>query len=313
MSSPEEESDYEARMSFTEHLGELRTRIIRSGIVLIVSIAACFIFSEQLFNALRQPLEGLENNGMLQLMEELDFTKWWDAPEAPPIEGAPAEGMPPQGTPAVPNPDAPAIETTPSAAPNALRSVTWTTLSPLESLGVMIRIATYFGVLFSFPYLMYQACAFIFPGLLPRERKVAQLVIGACSMLAIIGVAIAYLLVFPLIVPYLLDYVPEGVEIQLRMSETVDFIIKGLLAFALAFQFPMVVLVLVFMGLLSPETLKSNRRLVVVAIAVISAILTPPDPVSMTVMMLPMLLLYEMSVWASYLVVRRKNKAAAKA
>ncbi len=84
----------------------------------------------------------------------------------------------------------------------------------------------------------------------------------------------------------------------------------GLVGFAVAFQFPMAVLILVYMDLLTPATLKEHRKIAIVGIAFASAILTPPDPFSMCIMMFPLVLLYEGSIWVSYLVVRRRKKTA---
>jgi sec-independent protein translocase protein TatC len=96
----------------------------------------------------------------------------------------------------------------------------------------------------------------------------------------------------------------------LRMNETVSFILMALLAFAIAFQFPMVVLILVYLGLLSPDTLKKHRRVAIVGMAIVSALLTPADIFSMIVMLVPLILLYELSIWASYLVLRRQKASA---
>ena len=113
---------------------------------------------------------------------------------------------------------------------------------------------------------------------------------------------------FPLVLPYLLEWTPEWVQIQLRITETLNIIVKLLVGFAIAFQFPMVVLVLVYMGLLTPQSLREYRKFAIVIMALAAAILTPPDVFSMSVMLLPLVILYEASIWASYLVLRRKKK-----
>jgi sec-independent protein translocase protein TatC len=122
---------------------------------------------------------------------------------------------------------------------------------------------------------------------------------------------VAYFGVFPFVLPYLAQFVPEDVNVQLRMNETISMIVLGLLGFGIAFQFPMVVLILVYMGVLTPDTLRQYRKLVIVGLAVVSAMLTPPDPVSMCLMLVPLYLLYEGSIWVSYLVIRSQKKASA--
>ncbi len=268
----------EKRMSFTEHLGELRTRMIHSCIALVVAVIACYIFSDQIFEIIAWPLRPLSQQGVVV----------FDA-DAPTAEG-----------PTVP------------AAPSRSESIEWTVLNPLEYILVKLRIAAYGGVIIALPFILWQICAFIFPGLHENERRVVQILIAGCSILALVGVSVAYIGVFPLVLPYLLEWIPDWVNVQLRLNETLSIIIKGLAGFAVAFQFPMAVLILVYMGLLTPQTLKQYRKVALVGMSVLAAVLTPPDPFSLLVMLLPMAILYESSIWASYLVIWRKNKTAAK-
>jgi len=262
-------------MTFTEHLGELRIRIIRSGIAVIIGFIFCYIFSNQIFIILSRPLTPLKTAGVI--------TEKPETPEAKPGDGTQTPGNkrpPPQ----------------------------WTVLNPLEPFLVKIKLAGYAGVLLAFPYILYQLCAFVFPGLTAKERTMAGYLIFGSSGFGVFGVLIAYFGVFPLVLPYLMAWVPENVTFQLRMSETVSMILLALAGFAVAFQFPMVVLVLVYLGLLSPETLKHYRRPAIIVLAVAAAVLTPPDPISMMIMLIPLLFLYEISIWMSYLVVRKRNK-----
>lgn len=269
--------DDEKRMSFTEHLGELRTRLIRSCMVLGIAVIGCYIISDQLFTLLARPLRPLSQHGILAVDE---------APETGEEEASTAA----------------TAETTQKKD----IEIRWTVLNPLEYIIVKFKIAGYGGAAFAFPFMLWQICAFIFPGLHANERRVIQILIAGCSSLAFIGVAVAYFGVFPFLLPYLLDWIPQWVEVQLRITETLSVIIKGLVGFGIAFQFPMVVLILVYMGLLTPQTLKDYRKFAIVGMAFLSALLTPPDPFSMLVMLFPLVILYESSIWASYLVLRRK-------
>lgn len=259
-------------MTFTEHLSELRVRIIRSGIAVFVAFLVCYAFSDQLFRLLQRPLTPLSTVGILSII----------TPGAKPAEGA-----------------------SPEAPPTGPK---WTVLNPLEPFMVKLKLSGYAALLAALPFIMYQLCAFVFPGLKPGERRVVQVLLFGCAFFALGGVCVAYFGVFPLVLPYLMQWVPPGVEFQLRMNETISQIILGLLGFAVAFQFPMVALVLVYLGLLTPQALKRFRRVAIVAMAVAAALLTPPDPISMTLMLVPMVILYEMSIWMSYLVVRHKRR-----
>lgn len=266
-------SQDEKRMSFTEHLGELRTRIIRSCVVLTVAVISCYIFSNQIFELLAWPLKPLSSHGIIQIEEEQENADGSVEPKK-----------------------------------RSSQDLEWTVLNPLEFIFVKIRIAGYGGLVVALPFILWQICAFIFPGLYANERRVIQIVIAGCSTLGIVGVGVAYFGVFPLVLPYLLEWIPEWVQVQLRLNETLSIIIKGLFGFAIAFQFPMAVLILVYVGLLTPQTLKQYRKMAIIGMAIIAAILTPPDPFSMLVMLLPLALLYESSIWMSYLVIRRKQQ-----
>jgi sec-independent protein translocase protein TatC len=193
------------------------------------------------------------------------------------------------------------------------RGLEWTILNPLEGFVVKFKIAVYAGVLVALPYLLFQVCAFIFPGLLPHERRAALFLLVGCGGLALAGVAVAYWVVFPMLLPYLTSWAPPGVKLQLRMNETVSIILKGLAGFAIAFQFPMIVITLVYIGILHPDVLRKQRRIAVIIMAVVAAVFTPPDPISMLVMMVPLLALYEVSIWASYLVLWRRARQAEEA
>jgi len=265
-------SNDEARMTFTEHLAELRTRIIRSMIAIAVSFAICYALSNYIFNVIAWPLSPLQQAGLLK--------------PGP----APAPGETPHTS-------------TAHQPPNAQ----WTVLNPLEPFLVKLKLAAYASVLLALPFIIYQLCAFVFPGLKPGERKMVQFLLFGCAGFGLLGAGVAYFGVFPLVLPYLMQWVPEGVQFQFRMSETVMQIILGLLGFAVAFQFPMVSLALVYLGLLTPAGLKRYRRLAIVVLAGAAAVLTPPDPISMMIMLIPMMLLYELSIWLSYAVYRRRH------
>jgi sec-independent protein translocase protein TatC len=186
----------------------------------------------------------------------------------------------------------------------------WTYLNFFEPVLVKLKLAGYAGVVISFPYILWQICAFVFPGLKPKEKTAVQILITGGFFLAFTGVAVAYWGVFPVVLNYLPQFAPEGVVGQLRMNENVSLIIKLLLAFALAFQYPMAVLALVYMGLLTTETLKKYRKIAIIISALVGSLLTPPDPGTMCMMMIPLILLYEISIWISYLVVWRRDKSS---
>ena len=282
----------DARMTFTQHLGELRTRLIRSCVAILAGFILCYIFREQIFQVVAYPLSPLTKQGLIVNDTVVNPAGQQDA--TPPVAGQPE---------VKPDSQQPAQET-PVKSP-------WTTFNPMEGFVVQLKLAFYAGLVLALPIVVYQLCAFIFPGLTPSERKVARFLLIGSTVFVIFGVATAYFAVLPMVMPYLSTFVPEGVDVQFRMSETVSLILKGMLGFAIAFQFPMVVMILVYLDLLSPATLRKHRRLAIVLIAVGSAAFTPPDPFSMIAMLLPLAFMYELSIWASVFILRKRQKAEA--
>lgn len=276
----------DARMTFTEHLGELRTRLIRSCAAILVAFILCYIVHEQIFLIVAYPLSSLKNQGLIV-----------DDASSTPAAADPAAAQ------ELPKPDEqkPTKEN-PGKSP-------WTALNPMEPFVVQLKLSLYAGLILALPFVIYQLCAFIFPGLTPSERKVVQFLLIGSTVFVVFGVAVAYFAVFPMVMPYLTTFVPPGVEVQLRMNETVSLILKGMLGFAIAFQFPMVVMVLVYLDLLSPSTLRKYRRAAIVLLAIGSAAFTPPDPFSMMAMLVPLVILYEVSIWASVIILRKRSQA----
>jgi len=266
--------DDEARMTFTAHLGELRTRLIRSCIAAIVGFVVCYAFSNNIIDFLSQPLRDLsvKQNAAVSNGETAPSTEGVDTRE--------------------------------------YGGTTWTVLSPMEPFIVKVKIAGYGGVFVAFPYILFQICAFIFPGLTANERRIVRIMLFGCTILAVCGSAMAYWLIFPYVLPMVIGWVPKFVHVQLRLNETLSVILKGIAGFGLAFQTPMVILVLVYLGILHPTTLKAYRKFAIVGICVVAAIMTPPDPISMVLMALPLYALYELSIWLSYGIVRRRENAA---
>jgi len=263
---PAKTPDGDIRMTFTEHLGELRTRIMVAGTALVISFVVCYAFSTQMYEVVSSPLQPDP--------VEIDAT-----PGETGVEGEVASGP----------------------------EIKWVQLNFIEWFMVKLKLAAYGGILLSSPIIVYQICSFIFPGLKPKERRVVRVALSGSVALGVVGASVAYFFVFPIVLQYLVQLVPPDVETTLRMSENISLLIKGYLAFALAFQFPLVVLVLVYLDLLSPATLREYRKYSIVGIAFMSAMFTPPEPVSMVIMMVPLYLLYEISIWTSYLVVRRRS------
>ncbi len=269
-------------MTFTEHLAELRIRIIRSGVAVLVAMVICYIFSNQIMVGLQKPLTLLQDLGIIVFSSNENTNNSGNSAEK--VENSKEEK-------------------------SSTTKIPFVVLNPFEIVILKFKIAGYGGLILALPYIIWQVCAFVFPGLKPNEKQLVKIILFGCSTLGIIGVIVAYFGVIPLVIPYLLQWIPQDWEVQLRANETISIIVLLLFGFSLAFQFPMIILALVYLDLLSPNTLRKLRKYVIVGLSVVSAILTPPDPISMIIMLLPLVILYEISIWASYLI-RRKPQTA---
>lgn len=158
------------------------------------------------------------------------------------------------------------------------------------------KFACFLAVMISIPYLFYQLWAFVAPGLYRHERRLALPLLLSTIGLFYLGAAFAYFAVFPVIFGFLTAAAPEGVTVMTDISKYLDFVIVMFFAFGAAFEIPVVTFMLVKSGVVSRADLVAKRPYVVVGVFIIAAVLTPPDPVSQTLMALPMCLLWEIGL-----------------
>jgi sec-independent protein translocase protein TatC len=172
---------------------------------------------------------------------------------------------------------------------------------------VPMKVAMMVAVVVSLPYTLYQIWSFVAPGLYQHEKRFAIPVIVLSTLLFLVGMAFAYFLVFPVVFGFITGTAPEGVAVMTDIGNYLDFVITLFLAFGLAFEVPVVVVVVVKLGMVSVATLKEIRSYVIVGAFVIGAIFTPPDVISQVMLAVPLWLLYEAGILASSLMIRRKT------
>ncbi len=172
---------------------------------------------------------------------------------------------------------------------------------------VLFRIMLWGGLVLSLPLLLVFAAQFIFPGLLRHERRLVTGMLLAAGVLFLGGVAMGYNPTLPAALRALLSVNQwMGVELgPVQLEDYVGIVLQTLLAFGLAFELPLLLLALGWMGVLPARVLRERRRYAIVAIFVIAMVLTPPDPVSQIAMALPMCVLYEVCIWLIALKGRR--------
>lgn len=178
--------------------------------------------------------------------------------------------------------------------------------SPTEPMSVTLKLAFVVGVILALPIIVYHVWSFLSPALFEREKKaVVPAVIGG-FVLFLMGVAMAYFLVLPLGLRFLLGFQTEALTPIITIGEYLRFATRLILAFGIIFELPLVSLLLSFLGIIDASTLKRYRRHAIVGVAIVSAILTPADVLTMLMMMGPLVVLYEFSILLVATVGRRQ-------
>lgn len=169
---------------------------------------------------------------------------------------------------------------------------------------VPMKVTLLIAFMLALPWILYQAWAFIAPGLYTHEKRLVAPLVISSSLLFLAGVAFCYFLVFGRVFKFINEFAPASINVAPDIENYLDFIMSMCLAFGVTFEVPVVVVVLVRMGLVSVEKLKAIRPYVIVGAFVIAAIVTPPDIVSQFSLALPMCLLYELGLLIAPLFVR---------
>lgn len=171
-----------------------------------------------------------------------------------------------------------------------------------------IKVALLGGVIVSCPFWIYQIWKFVAPGLYESERKYASVFIFCGSLLFLLGVSFVYFFVYPVAFEFLMGFGGSQDKPMISIGEYLSFFMTTTLLFGLAFELPLFLVVLALIGIIDAQFLKKNRRYALVVLAFFAALLTPPDVVSMTMMLIPLMALYEAAIIAITVLVRRRAK-----
>ena len=200
---------------------------------------------------------------------------------------------------------APLLRALPKGATMIATDVTGTFFVPL-------KVTLMAAFLIALPYVLWQAWAFIAPGLYHNEKRLAVPVIVSSVVFFLIGMAFAYFLVFPIAFGFFAAYTPEGVTMMTDIDKYLSFVLTMFVAFGVTFEVPVIVIVLVRMRIVTLEWLRSIRAYVIVGAFVIGAIFTPPDVVSQLLLAVPMWLLFELGLlMARFVASPAEDKATA--
>ncbi len=169
-------------------------------------------------------------------------------------------------------------------------------LAPTEAFMTTLTVCVYAAIIVSAPFITYQLFAYILPAFSPRERRAIMPLLITIPLLFLAGVVFAYFVVLPAAINFLLSFNEEQFAIQLRAREYYSFFSMTLLAGGVVFQLPIIVLALVRLRIVTVQQLRKNRRYAYLIIAVVAAALPGVDPISMLIEMVPLLVLYELSI-----------------
>ncbi|MCJ0826378.1 twin-arginine translocase subunit TatC [Luteimonas sp. 50] len=177
-----------------------------------------------------------------------------------------------------------------------------------------LKLAFFVAVVVAMPWLLYQAWAFVAPGLYKREKRLALPLLASALALFYAGCAFAYFIVLPAVFAFLQKVTPAGVAMMTDINAYLDFVLVIFLAFGASFELPVALVILVLLGWVTPAQLREWRGYAIVGIFVVAAVITPPDVVSQLLLALPMVALYEVGILAARAVARpqasRRDDAA---
>ncbi len=169
---------------------------------------------------------------------------------------------------------------------------------------VPLKILLMAAFMLALPFVLWQVWAFVAPGLYSHEKKLVLPLVISSTVLFFIGVAFCYFFVFGQVFSFIQSFAPKSITAAPDIEAYLSFVITMFLAFGLAFEVPIVVVLLARMGFVSIDKLKSSRGYFIVAAFIVAAVVTPPDVVSQLSLALPMCLLYELGIWAAQIFIR---------
>ena len=164
------------------------------------------------------------------------------------------------------------------------------------------------GLIFAFPYFFWEVWRFVKPGLQKKERNASRGAVFAVSFLFLLGVGFGYYVISPLSINFLSNYtIDPSIQNEIDITSFVSTIAMIVMACGLMFQLPVVIYFLSRAGLVTPKSLKAFRKMAIVIILIVAAVLTPPDVVSQILVSMPLFLLYELGIFTSWLVLKREK------
>ena len=227
-----------AAMPIMAHLEELRRRLIKAALALVITTAISFVFAEQIIEILKQPM------GDARLVF----------------------------------------------------------LKPTDSISNFMKVSLISGVTLAMPVIVYQFFRFIAPGLTKQERRYLWLVAPGATISFLVGAAFAYFIMLRVTIGFLYGFLQEVAEPFWSLDTYLSLVTRMIFWVGMIFEMPLIIFFLAKLGVISADTLARNRKYSIVIIAIVAAVVTPtPDPVTMGLVMLPLVVLYEISIFLARL------------
>ncbi|NKB68041.1 MAG: twin-arginine translocase subunit TatC [Candidatus Latescibacteria bacterium] len=280
-------------MPFLDHLEELRWRLLKSLAAILVGAIVCLIFRDVLRDLLTAPydeavqsLESGQSSSVVLAAQQL--LESWIGQTIAPADSTTAA-------------DTPADSLPYNRKLQAIKPLTWFLVD--------LQIALIGGFMLALPVIFFQFWRFVAPGLLNQEKRLFIPIVMLSVVCFAIGALIAYWIVLPLGLRFFLALEPPGMTTQWTIDSYLSFVMRLVLGFGLVFEMPVITLFLSRLGLLTPEYMRRVRRYAIIIIFVLAAFFTPPDPFSQVMMALPLLALYQISIWVCRLSSPKTAKA----
>lgn len=290
---------HEDRLSIVDHLDELRTRIFVCGAALIVAFGFCFWQNHRLLDILNHPLPktpSASHNHLNGLTGDTNKEARYLSQAATSLRGLGAKY----------DPAAKALDRAAASLPQSSPQKLPITIGVAEPFTTTLTVVFYAALIVALPILLYQLYAFVLPALNRRERRVALPVMAVAPALFVAGVAFSYVVVLGPAIHFLQGYNSKNFDALVAAKQLYSFEIMTMLGIGLAFQLPLALLGLDYVGAVNANTLIKHWRYAVVIIAVIVAALPGPDLVTSTLEMIPLVLLYVLSIVLLKVVDRRR-------
>lgn len=333
----QQDEQLEGQMSFLEHLDELRRRLVRSVLFILVAFIACFYFSDKIFNFLAVPVQRelskakqkrVESGGKFTTFKEGDTARFiFDqktnlgsvvVPTGASVASKIArceetklcvlteedifigDVVVPKGTKVA---EIIGGNTTPAGADEQLIVTT-----AVESFTLYVTVSLYAAIALSVPFLLWQIWGFISPALYKHERRYVTPFIGLSTISFVIGAAFAYYILFPPAMNYLLG-LGQNFNLMLRATDYFDFITLIMLAMGLIFQMPAITYVLARIGLVSAKFLLGAWKFAIIIILIVAAVVSPTGDIpNMMLFAAPMMVLYAVSIVIAAFFGRKREK-----